>query len=219
MEEAAASCVEEGVMAALQQELLAVPGVAGADIADDHGVAGVRVQLAEGADASTVGVAVRRILREHGMRAAPGEQDGESGGPPPPPGAGSVVDFPLVGPRAEEMAAGVAERVRRPHGVTIEETANGIRLEVKAASGAHVIRTVANGGGGMDVALVAAVAELTGRTGVELVGVTDASFEGNRVLTVVLRSGESVTSGSAIQRGGRPYAMAQAIWRALAGNG
>ncbi|MGA9597272.1 MAG: hypothetical protein WBV06_14020, partial [Acidimicrobiia bacterium] len=84
-------------MVALQQELLAVPGIAGAEIEDEHGIAGVRVQLAEGADASAVGAAVRRILREHGMRATAGERDSEHGGPPPPPGAGSVVDFPVVG--------------------------------------------------------------------------------------------------------------------------
>ena len=45
---------------ALQDELLAVPGIAGAEVESDSGVAGVRVQLAVGADADAVGAAVRR---------------------------------------------------------------------------------------------------------------------------------------------------------------
>jgi len=202
-------------MVALQQELLAVPGIAGAEIEDEHGIAGVRVQLAEGADASAVGAAVRRILREHGMRATAGERDSEQGGPPPPPGAGSVVDFPVVGSYAEELAAGVVERARRPDSVTVEENANEIRVEVKAAGGAYATRTIADSAGAIDEALVATVAELAGRTGVALLGVTEANFEDNRVVTVLLRSGEIVASGSAIQLGGRPYALAQATWKAL----
>ena len=59
--------------AALQDDLMAVPGIAGAEVESESGLAGVRVQLAMGADADSVGVAVRRILAEHGMRPAPTE--------------------------------------------------------------------------------------------------------------------------------------------------
>jgi hypothetical protein len=99
--------------------------------------------------------------------------------------------------------------------VTVEENANEIRVEVKAAGGAYATRTIADSAGAIDEALVATVAELAGRTGVALLGVTEANFEDNRVVTVLLRSGEIVASGSAIQLGGRPYALAQATWKAL----
>ena len=88
---------------ALQEELLSVPGVAGAEVESDEGMAGVRVQLAEGADAEAVGAAVRRILSSHGMRPAAADRVEPVAGPPPPPGApGSIVTFPLVGEHARE---------------------------------------------------------------------------------------------------------------------
>ena len=53
----------------LREDLLAVPGIAAADLDGDHTTpAGVRVRLAPGADADAVGREVQRILAEHGMR-------------------------------------------------------------------------------------------------------------------------------------------------------
>ena len=53
----------------LRDELLAVPGVAEAEV-DESGTnpSGVRVRLAPEADAQAVGIEVQRILASHGMR-------------------------------------------------------------------------------------------------------------------------------------------------------
>lgn len=204
-------------MAALDQELLSVPGIAGAEIDNDHAIAGVRVRLAAGADAVEVGAAVRRILSEHGMRPAAGDGDREHGGPPPPPGApGAVVDFPLVGSYAEEVVAGVAARVRRPHRIRVEETAAEMRIEVTSQAGAKATRTIARDAG-MDGAVAGAVADLADRSDVTLVGVSEESLGGHVVITVLLEVEGTQRSGSAVQRGGRPFALAEAVWAALSG--
>jgi hypothetical protein len=60
----------------LQEELLAIPGIAGAEIEGerDH-PQGVRVQLAAGADADHVGREVQRVLAAHGMRSQLSRED------------------------------------------------------------------------------------------------------------------------------------------------
>ncbi len=53
----------------LREQLLAIEGIATADLDGDHeNPAGVRVRLAPGADADAVGREVQRVLAEHGMR-------------------------------------------------------------------------------------------------------------------------------------------------------
>ncbi len=199
----------------LRQELLSIPGIADAEVDDDRGVAGVRVQLAEGADAAAVGVAVRRLLIEHGMRPSPG--DGEESphvGPPPPPGApGSVVSFPLVGEHA--AGAPTAEVAATLESVAIEETRDGVSVLVRSNSGVTVSRSLDSSGSGMDEAVAAAVAELAGQAGAGLVGAAEADMGGHTVVTVLVAVGEQQVSGSAIQRGGRAYAVAKAVWSAL----
>jgi len=74
----------------LQDELLAIPGIAGA--AFDGDVAhplGVRVQLAVGADPDTVGREVQRVLAAHGMRSQMADDDV----PAPAPAQASVVNL------------------------------------------------------------------------------------------------------------------------------
>lgn len=89
----------------LRGEILEIPGIVGADFDGDQGLpAGVRVQLAAGADATTVSERVRQVLADHGMRPRIMQPDGEAVGttssarvetvpgtnersvPPPPPG-------------------------------------------------------------------------------------------------------------------------------------
>ena len=194
---------------ALREELLTVPGIAGAEVDDDRGVAGVRVQLAEGADADAVGVEVRRILIEHGMRPSPGDFEEPGGeGPPPPPGApGSVVSFPLVGAHAEVVADEAAALILES--VAVEETPNGVSVLVRTGSGARASRSLDPAGTGMDEAVVAAVGELTGHPASSLVGVAESDMGGYTVITVLVGEGERRVSGSSIQRGGRAYAVAQ----------
>ncbi len=206
---------------ALREELLAVPGIAGAEVDEDRGVAGVRVQLAEGADADAVGVAVRRILVEHGMRPSPGDGDDQSGdGPPPPPGApGSVVSFPLVGEHAEAAGAAPESVAVALESVAVEETPDGISVSVRTTGGVRASRTLDSAGPGMDEAVVFAVGELAGHSGLSLLGVAESDLGGHTVITVLVTVGESRFSGSAVQRGGRAFAVAKATWSALAASG
>ncbi|MDJ0498931.1 MAG: hypothetical protein QNJ89_13940 [Acidimicrobiia bacterium] len=114
---------------ALRDELLSVPGIAGAEVETGEGVAGVRVQLAVGADAGAVGAAVREILIHHGMRPAEEIEEGVLGPPPPPGAPGSVVSFPLVGEHARaETAPSVAEI--EPPAPTVESPAEEIEPPV-----------------------------------------------------------------------------------------
>ncbi len=199
----------------LRQELLSIPGIADAEVEDERGVAGVRVQLAEGADAAAVGVAVRRLLIEHGMRPSPGDgEEPQQDGPPPPPGApGSVVSFPLVG---EHAATAPADEVAPTlESVAIEETRHGVSVLVRSSSGATVSRSLDSSGAGMDEAVAAAVGELAGKPGAALAGAAEADLGGHTVVTVLIAMGERQVSGSAIQRGGRAYAVARAVWSAL----
>lgn len=204
---------------ALESELLAVPGIAGAEVESDSGVAGVRVQLATGADADAVGVAVRKILSEHGMRPVPADGEDQGDGPPPPPGApGSVVSFPLVGEHAvPEISADAKESAMpRLESVAVEETPHGISVSVRSSDGRRSSRTPQLGIGGMDEAIVAAVVELTGNSEVSLVGLSESDLDGYSVVTVLLAVGEGRhASGAAVQQGGRAYAVARATWVAL----
>ncbi len=205
--------------AALQEELLAVPGIAGAEVESDSGVAGVRVQLAVGADPDAVGSAVRRILTQHGMRpvgADGAEQEAER--PPPPPGApGSVVSFPLVGEHARREPAPEADSMAAYlESVTVEEAPDGIVVSVRSTASRIAVRTLQSSGAGMDEAVVAAVAELTDHPQIVLADVEEHLLSGQAVITVLLDLGEDrYSSGAAIQLGGRAFAVARAAWIAV----
>lgn len=204
---------------ALESELLAVPGIAGAEVESDSGVAGVRVQLATGADAELVGAEVRRILAEHGMRSAAVEGDEQGYGPPPPPGApGSVVSFPLIGAHALPQPTGDNAGLAAPRleSVAVEETLQGITVSVRSSDGRRAQRIPEQGMSGMDEAVVAAVAELADADDVSLVGINEAELGGHVVATVLISVGTSRhASGAAVQQGGRAYAVARATWVAL----
>lgn len=197
--------------ALLQEDLLTVPGIAGAEVDEEGGHAGVRVQLAEGADAEAVGAAVRQILVEHGMRPTPGEEESDVGPPPPPGAPGSVVSFPVVG-EARVVEPDIAEALES---VAIEETPVGMSVLVRTSHGARANRTLDASGSGLDEAVVSAVAELVGGGTVASLGVADADLGGHAVVTVLLRKGDRIVSGSAVQQGGRAYAVARAVWAAL----
>ena len=202
----------------LRDELLSVPGVAGAEVDTDQGVAGVRVQLAVGADPEEVGAEVRRILSGHGMRPAEASSEERPSGPPPPPGApGSVVSFPLVGEHARNRAQlpdtasdGVLESV------AIEETPEHIAVLVRSADGSSAGANLDSGMQGLDEAVVAGVAELTGVSAATLLKVLEEDFDDRLVLTVLIDTGDAhPLAGAAVQSGGRAYAVARAAWAAL----
>jgi hypothetical protein len=101
--------------AELVVELLAIPGVADADVAPDS-AEGVKVTLAQGADATGVAAAVRDVLARHGLRSrmAPPRERIVPDVPPPPPIPFNVVPGPglvqatIIPPR--EQVAQPAER-------------------------------------------------------------------------------------------------------------
>ena len=108
----------------IREELLTIPGVAGADFDGDAvQPAGVKVQLAPGADPDDVGRRVRRVLAGHGMRSQLTAPSVAPRTPPPPPEPRTVINlsdfdpslahpdeaadgdqFPVLGTVADESA-------------------------------------------------------------------------------------------------------------------
>lgn len=201
----------------LRDELLSVPGIAGAEVDTDQGVAGVRVQLAVGADPEEVGAAVRQILTDHGMRPADQPLEDQVPGPPPPPGApSSVVSFPLVGEHARSQSPATdATAEAKLESVAIEETPDGVAVLVRSSDGTRAGSTLGSMAD-LDVGAAAAVAELVGVPDVKLADVLEEAVGDLLVLTVLIDvGGEIPRVGAALQSGGRAYAIARAVWAAL----
>lgn len=124
------------VAGSLRDELLAIPGIEGADF-DGDVVApeGVRVRLSAGADPIRVGEEVRKILAGHGLRSKMTSTPAAAEGPPLPPArleppAGSpepsapVVTMPyfeeplvVAPPRSEPAAVAPAVEIHPPEAV------------------------------------------------------------------------------------------------------
>ena len=70
------------VASSLQDDLLRIPGVEGAEVdGSQDAPAGLRIRIAEGADQEAVGEAIRQVLRTHGLGTdtqLPGEQTSET---------------------------------------------------------------------------------------------------------------------------------------------
>jgi hypothetical protein len=127
-----------------------------------------------------------------------------------------VVSFPLVGEHAAPQTKRKPAGVRRLESVAVEETPNGIAVLIRGTDGARAIRSLDQRGSGMDTSVVGAVAELCNKGATSLVGVAEADLGGSTVITVVVDVGENRrVSGSAVQSGGRAYAVARATWTAL----
>jgi hypothetical protein len=235
---------EEGVIVAadsLRDELLAIPGIDGAELDDDDGVSGVRVQLAAGADPDRVGLAVQRVLATHGMRSTVAPNPISTSGPPPPPGAASVVAFPqggregatghrtvMVPPEATPSGEGSEAEaepvpVSRPISppvldvVMVEEGGAGVMVQVVGRDGSRVERRARSTGKGLDEAVVAAVADLVGANPPPLVvGIHDETVGDAHSVTVVIEvGGAEYRAGAAVVEAGRSFAVAQAAWMAL----
>lgn len=91
---------------ALRAELMAVPGVASAevDVGETDNPAGVRVRLTPDADARRVGADVQRVLATHGMRSRFSEPDTAPAVPasPPPIPAPDTPPPPVEAPPVAE---------------------------------------------------------------------------------------------------------------------
>jgi len=224
------------VAESLRDELLAIPGIDGAEVDDGDGVSGVRVQLAAGADPDRVGQAVQRVLATHGMRSTVAPGTVPASGPPPPPGASSVVAFPQGGregaagrrtvivpsdgsPEAE--AAAVAPPLPAPVAmldvVTVEEGTAGVVVRVIGQDGSRAERRARSTGKGLDEAIVAAVADLVGASPQPLVLAVhdEEAGETNSVTVVIEIGGGDYRAGAAVVEAGRAFAIAQAAWMAL----
>lgn len=100
----------------LREELLAVPGVASAEV-DVSGTdpAGVKVRLEPDADAEVVGVEVQRVLASHGMKSRLSGADAVAGtAMPPAEPAAAVEPEPEPEPAASTEAEPAAEAPLEP---------------------------------------------------------------------------------------------------------
>ena len=217
----------------LQAELLAIEGIAAAELdGAEEAPQGVRVQLAAGANAESVGVAVEKVLASHGMkshRAAedddpePDQEVGREGaGPPPPPGAGGdAAILPMRGvvepvvetviPAELESAVSLSPRLES---VAVEESREGIAIRL-TVGGQAITRQVGSGPDGMDAAIVAALSQALD---VEADHLSTQRREAGdaKIVTVLLEvAGRGQQVGSAVVVAGEAYAMAYAAWKAL----
>ena len=225
----------------ISQELLALPGVAGAEIDLTGGQpSGVKVRLDPGVDAASVGAEVSRILAAHGIRSRVGGPAGPErapqppAGPPPPPGApGTVISLsggeapaPTARPGPAAAPAVADPEPARPMtvvtgmslaGVAVEETRDAVVVSATAGDGREVSRRARWSEGGLNEALTAAVASLAGEDVTpELIGVREADVGETTVITVILqRRDGSRLAGAAVVEAGVPFALARAVWAAL----
>ena len=231
----------------LRDLLLAVDGVAEATVdGNDDAPGGVRIVLAADADADRVGREVREILATYGIRArvAGAEPVGQARAdqPPPPPGApGEVVELHGLGgrnrggvaaaaaapamadPVSVEMSTESARR-RTPvvtgailDSLTVEETRDGVLVTAAAADGRTASRRARWTEGGVNEAVVAAVADLAGWEGPPLLlSAAETDVAGSTVVTLLVErvDGKRV-AGAAIVETGTAYAVARAAWQAL----
>jgi hypothetical protein len=70
-------------------------------------------------------------------------------------------------------------------------------------------------GSELDAAVAGAVVELIGTAEAQLLGAAEFEIAGHTVLTVLMGASDNRLSGSAVQRGGRAFAIARAVWAAL----
>ncbi|NOX22138.1 MAG: hypothetical protein GXP36_03475 [Actinobacteria bacterium] len=228
------------VSESLRSAILAIPGIVGADFDGEADVpAGVRVQLATGADAASVSEHVRRVLADHGMRPQLGELEStpaeHDSVPPPPPGY-EQPERREEGPRpAESAAAPVAPPIAvsaptgptphtvpppgppRPHLrildlVGVQETALSTST-VATVDGRTAVRVV--DARGLDIAIAEAVLEAAGFEDLLILSVQRHTEAGSTVVTVLVEDSDGHRAvGSEVGGPGSVYAVGRAALRA-----
>ncbi len=228
------------VSEALRSAILAIPGIVGADFDGDTDVpAGVRVQLATGADASSVSERVRRVLADHGMRPQVGDIDSKPDEsvsvPPPPPGyekpfaqdqgphpanEGSSPTpelAPPVTPDGSPARAASPSGSRRPNVrvldlIGVQETALSTST-VATVDGRTAVRVV--DGRGLDVAIAEAVLEAASFEDLTTRSVQRHTDAGSMVATVLVEDGEGRrAAGSEVGDPASVYSVGRAALRA-----
>jgi len=192
----------------LREQLLALPGVAEAEVDGDDGAPlGVRIRLASEADAESVGGEVQRVLAARGMRSRVGAGDE----PPPLP--------PLFGPAGQESAASPVSAARPGNSlksVLVEESSSGLQVTVVGSDGRRAARNAEVSEEGLVAAVIAAAGMLVAGAEPRVLSVEWASVDGSRAVTMVLEgTGGRRGAGAALVRGSRAYAVARAAWSAL----
>ncbi len=224
----------------LRDSLQAVAGVAGAEVDVTDGTpTGVRIRLDPDADPDAVGEQVQQVLSTHGIRARlggaeaaapPPAEPRRAAGPPPPPGAGAVLALadaegarrgavPVAFDHGEPVAELPPVAGASLAGVAVEETRDGVVVTVTAADGRREARRARWSDGGLEDAVVAAVAALAGQDSPPaLVGTREIEIEGSEAVVVMLeRLDGRRLAGAAVVEAGAPFALARAVWAALEG--
>ncbi len=227
----------------LQDELLAIPGIAGAELEGsiDH-PGGVRVQLAAGADPDSVGREVQRVLAAHGMRSQlsrevepflpPGSvvnlADYEEGSaelteptdelrPEPVPDLEAPPEEPAPDEKAEAEPTPVASERVSIAGVSVDDSPAGVEVTVRTSDGASVSRRAPATEAGLDLAAAAAAADAASPdSATRVVAVTNTTIDGYAVVNVMVEiaDGSRVVGGAVITRS-RAFGVASATWAAL----
>lgn len=192
----------------LREQLLALPGVAEAEVDGDDGAPlGVRIRLSSEADAESVGGEVQRVLAARGMRSRVGAGDE----PPPLP--------PLFGPAGQESVAPPVSAARPGNSlksVLVEESSSGLQVTVVGSDGRRAARNAEVSEEGLVAAVIAAAGMLVAGAEPRVLSVEWASVDGSRAVTMVLEgTGGRRGAGAALVRGSRAYAVARAAWSAL----
>jgi len=200
-----------GVVAArsLREQLLALPGVAEAEVDGDDGApTGVRIRLTPDARAEMVGREVQRLLADRGVRSRLG---GEAAAAVPPlfepaPEIESVPPRPTA-PAGETLQS-----------VMVEESSAGIQATVVGSDGRRATGRGEASEEGLTAAVIAAVGRLTAGQEPRVLSVEWTEVEGSRVVVVVLEgAGGRRGAGAAVVRASRGYAVGRAAWTALTG--
>jgi hypothetical protein len=228
------------VSEALRSAILAIPGIVGADFdGEDDVPAGVRVQLATGADATSVSERVKRVLADHGMKPQMGDSvspsDEPVSVPPPPPGYEKPPDVEQGPLAASADTASPAQSVQVPaptgsygrltpsHGpapirtrtldlIGVQETALSTST-VATVDGRTAVRVV--NGRGLDAAIAEAVLEAAGYEGLSIRSVQRHTDAGSIVVTVLVEDVDGKRAvGSAVGEVGSVYAVGRATMRA-----
>jgi len=194
-----------------REELLAVPGVAAAEVGESAGPAGIRIQLSHDADPELVGREVQRILAAHGLRSQVTSADATpTSGPPPPPGA------PVVSLAHVQREALQSDGPGGISGVSVDESPEGVTVIAHSTLGARASRRARGTQEGLNEAVVAAVAELYGIEPPRVIAIEQKAMGGTNVATVVVELVDgSRLAGASIVEGGTPFAVGKATWAAL----
>lgn len=203
----------------LRDELLRVPGVESADIEGDALTPqGVRVRLAAGVDAATVGEEVQRVLASHGLRSEMAEPaDAES--PDVESGPAQTTAAVTMETVSELIQRAMTPRRRSDEvlaKVAIVEGKDGITVRAETDTGRTADRAAATGGDRLDDAVVGAVSELAGVDPAPIIlAIDDREVDGTAVVSILIEAGRDRLAGSSVVEGGRPYALGKATWMAL----